>query len=355
MTGGAWFVVSDLHLDGRPCARGTDTAFPRFLETVVAASTAERRTLVLLGDTFDLQGPVRQTPAVVVERLKSLADAHAEIFRALAGCVRFGIELRVVGGNHDIEVTRPAVAAQLTMLLGLDPGHPGVQFSPWVVHEPGVLYAEHGSQHHELNRMPTLLSVVARGDACTQLPVTPLAAASRARSWCPADEAVVARVVRSVWATRREERRARTTWYRELLDHEAADLGVSSRALADLAAVTRFKVGPAVVASARRTAERLVGVHHPGSHYAARAAAIHRVLVGYESPAAAYVFGHNHRAGRVDLPGEPPAAYLNAGTWSADVRGRGPDRVDGKLFPYVRVFATSAGVGADVAFWRSSP
>jgi hypothetical protein len=353
MTVEAWFVVSDLHLDGRPSARGTDTAFPRFLETVVAASTAERRTLVLLGDTFDLQGPVRQPPLAVVERLTYLADAHAEIFRALAGCVGSGTELRVVGGNHDIEVIRPAVAAQLTTLLGLDPGHAGVRFSPWLVHEAGVLYAEHGSQHHELNRMPTLLSVAVRDDGCAELPVTPLAAASPGRPWCPVDEGVAARVVRSVRATRRQERLARTTWYRELLDREAADLGVSSRALADLAAVTRFKVGTAVVASARRTAERFVGVHHPGAHYAARAAAIHRVLAGYESPAAAYVFGHNHRAERVALPGEPAAAYLNAGTWSTDVRGRGPDRVDGKLFPYVRVFATSTGVDADVAFWRS--
>lgn len=354
MAASAWFFVSDLHLNGQPCPRATDAVLPRFLETVVAASTADRRTLVLLGDTFDLQGPVRQPAAAVAERLTSLADAHAGFFRALGRCVGSGIDLHVVGGNHDIEVVRPAAAAMFTTLLGLDPGHPGVRFSPWVVHEPGVFYAEHGSQHDELNRMPTLLSAGARDDACEELPVPPIAAASRGRPWCPTHGSAVARVVRSIWSTRRHERLAQTTWYQELLDREAADLGMSGRALADLAATSRFGVGRALVASARRVVERRVGVDRPGTNLAAPAAAIHRILTGYGSPAAAYVFGHNHRAERLDLPGAPAAAYLNTGTWSTQVRGRGPDRVDGKLFPYVRVSATPAGVDADVIFWRSS-
>ena len=250
----------------------------------------------------------------------------------LAAC-RSGVALRVVGGNHDIEVARPATAALLTALLGLDPGHPGVRFSPWVVHEPGVLYAEHGSQHHQLNRMPTLLSVAARDGVCRELPVTPLAAASRQRPWCPTHEPVAARVVRSVWATRRQERLAGTTWYQELLDREAADLGIGGQALADLAAISPLRGRTALVGSARRTAERCVGLHRPGADLAARAAAIHRILTRSESAAAAYVFGHSHRAERVDLPGEPAAAYLNAGTWSFEVRGRGPDRADGTALP----------------------
>jgi Calcineurin-like phosphoesterase len=350
----AWFVISDLHLNGRPCPRDTDAALPRFLETVVAASPADRRTLVLLGDTFDLQGPERQPAGAVAERLTSLADAHASIFRALAGCVGSGIEVHVVGGNHDIDVIRPAVAASFTTLLGLEPGHPGVRFSPWIVHEPGVLYAEHGSQHYELHRMPTLLSVGARCDICETLPVTPIAAASLGRSWCPATRAAATRVARSVWATRRQERLAQTTWYRELLDREAADLGISGRALSDLAATSRFGVGRALVGCARRVVVRRLGVDRPGAHLAARAAAVHRILTRYGSPAAAYVFGHDHRAERLDLQDPPAAAYLNTGTWSTDVRGRGPDDADRRLFPYVRVLATPAGVDADVVFWRSS-
>lgn len=354
MAASVWFFISDLHLDGEPCPRATDVVLPRFLETVVAASTADRRTLVLLGDTFELQGPVRQPAAAVAERLTSLADAHAGFFRALGRCVGSGIEVHVVGGNHDIAVVRPAAAGLFTRLLGLDPGHPGVRFSPWVVHEPGVLYAEHGSQHHELNRMPTLLSARARDDGDEELPVTPIAAASPGRPWCPADGAAAARVVRAVWSTRRHERLARTTWYQGLLDREAADLGMSSRALADLAATSRFGIARGVVAGARRFVERRIGAERPGTYLAASAAAIHQILTRHGSPAAAYVFGHSHRAERLGLPGSPAAAYLNAGTWSTQVRGRGPDRADPDLFPYVRVSATPAGVDADVIFWKSS-
>ena len=95
--------------------------------------------------------------------------------------------MHVVGGNHDIELTRPALAALFTALLGLEVGHPRVRFSPWVVHEPGVFYAEHGNQHHDLNRMPTVLSVREHGDRRREMPVPPLAAASRGYPWCPGE------------------------------------------------------------------------------------------------------------------------------------------------------------------------
>jgi hypothetical protein len=72
-------------------------------------------------------------------------------------------------------------------------------------------------------------------------------------------------------------------------------------------------------------------------------------------PAAAYVFGHNHRAERLDLPGAPAAAYLNAGTWGTEVRGPGPDQLDRQLFPFVRIAASPGGVEAELRFWRHSP
>jgi hypothetical protein len=157
MTTGEWYVVSDLHLNGEPGSRDIDAALPAFLDAVVGAGSA-RRSLVLLGDTFDLHGPVRQPGARVAERLTALAEAHAPVVEALAACVRSGVELQVVGGNHDVELTRPGTAALFTALLGLEAGHPGIRYSPWVVHEPGIFYAEHGNQHQELNRMPTVLT-----------------------------------------------------------------------------------------------------------------------------------------------------------------------------------------------------
>ncbi len=347
-----WYVVSDLHLNGDPGSRGIDAALPGFLESVGDPGTSARRTIVLLGDTFDLHGPVRQSWAEVAERIRCLADAHAGILEALAARVRAGVGLQVVGGNHDIQLTRPAAATLFTTLLGLEAGHPGVRFSPWVVHEPGVFYAEHGNQHHELNRMPTVLSVRELGDGQEELPVTPLAAASRGHPGCPGEGAAVVRVARSLRSTQRHERMARTAWYEGLLAREAAGLGMSGRALAEVAATSRFNTGRALTAAARRSLERRVGVNRPGTYLAPRAAEIHRILTRHGQPAAAYVFGHNHRAERLDLPDAPAAAYLNAGTWGADIRGTGPDQVDRELFPFVRITATPGCVRAELLFWR---
>lgn len=354
MTTTEWYVVSDLHLDGEPGTRGVDAAFPRFLDRVVGADTSVRRHLVLLGDTFDLHGPVRQPSAAVAARITALAEAHAPILEALAACVRAGIGLHVVGGNHDVELTRPAMAALFTTLLGLDVGDPGVRFSPWVVHEPGVFYAEHGNQHHELNRMPTVLSVREYDGRREELPVTPLGAAARGTPWCSAEGPAALRVMRSLGAARRQERLARSPRYDGLLAREAAGLGMSGRALAEVAAVSRFGAVSAPAAAAWRVVERRVGVQRPGTFLAPRAAAIHRILTRHGVPAAAYVFGHTHRAERLDLPDRPPAAYLNTGTWGAAVRGRGPDRADRRLFPFVRITTGPAGAGAHLLFWEHS-
>lgn len=69
-------------------------------------------------------------------------------------------------------------------------------------------------------------------------------------------------------------------------------------------------------------------------------------------PAAAYVFGHNHRAERLDLPDSPTAAHLNTGDLRHEVRGPGPDQLDRRLFSFVRLRATTDGVDADLHFWR---
>jgi hypothetical protein len=128
-------------------------------------------------------------------------------------------------------------------------------------------------------------------------------------------------------------------------------LGAAAGVLAELADVSRFGAARAVAAAARRTIERRVGAEPPGTYLAPRADAIHRILTRHGSPAPAYVFGHNHRAERLDLPGPPDAAYLNAGTWGPTVRGRGPDQVDRQLFPYVRIAGNPGRVDADVLFW----
>ena len=343
-----YYFLSDLHLDGDGTRRDIDRALPAFLEQLVAGATGHRRTLVLLGDTFDLHGPSRQTEAAVAERLRALVGAHAPVMEALAECVRAGVVLQVVSGNHDVEVARPGIASLMTRLLGLGEQHPGVHFSPWILHEPGVFYAEHGSQHHELNRMPTILSVreVAGG-----LPVTPLGACAREQPWCPTDRARVRRVARALRSELHHERLVGTDWYKELLAREAELVDLSPALLRDLAGLSAFTLSGAVFGAVERIVERRLGREPAGTYLAPRAAHVHRLLAGHGQPAAAYIFGHNHRAERLTLPGAPASAYLNAGTWGPHVRGSGPDVRDRHLFPYVRVVSGAQSVHTDLKYW----
>ena len=57
---------------------------------------------------------------------------------------------------------RPAVRGRLREHLVGDAPDPAVaarvEVLPWFLHIPGVVYAEHGSQYHDLNAFPTLLA-----------------------------------------------------------------------------------------------------------------------------------------------------------------------------------------------------
>ena len=115
--------------------------------------------MVLLGDTFDLPGDDG-----AVARLEALAVRHPGVLAALRRTLATGTHLEVVCGNHDAALARPAVQEALRRLLTPPPrSWPApragtVRVHPWMLHVPGVFHAEHGHQHHDVHRVPTLLS-----------------------------------------------------------------------------------------------------------------------------------------------------------------------------------------------------
>lgn len=344
-----WLFVSDLHLSGGSGGARARRALPQFLDEVVAAPGAERRTLVLLGDVFDLTQHPGLSDAAAGLRMAELARANREVMEGLAACLRAGVRLEVVGGNHDVEVSRPAVADALLDALGAPSRHARISFWPWLLHEPGVFYAEHGNQHHDLNRIPTILAARQLPDA-DMLPAPPL------RAW--SSHAAGPRLgryrqlVQCARGTRTHERLVGTTWYRSLVEDEAARQCLSAAALHELASLSPFRFGRSCVLAGARIAGRRLGLVRAGDLLAAQAGAVHAALCRAGSPAPTYVFGHTHRAEQRHLPGRPSATYLNTGTWSDDVRGVGPDREDDHLFPYARVRADRAGVRSESSYWR---
>ena len=346
-----WWMVSDLHLGTGGDRRGTGEAFVELLDAIADTAPEADRHLVLLGDTFDLPGDDG-----AAARLEALAVRHPGVLAALRRTLATGTHLEVVCGNHDAALARPAVRAVLLRLLTLPPRswpapQPGrVRVHPWMLHVRGVFHAEHGHQHHDVHRVPTLLSQPSSAGPME----SPLSAWTRAAGGGPLDRLNgVRRAVRDV---RRAERLAAAPTHLALVDAEAARTDLPVDAGRALARTSRFRTLPVALDVGRRVAARRLGLEHPGARLYRAAARVHAVLDEHGAAVPSLVFGHAHRADHRVIAGTS-AGYLNTGTWSDDVRGRGPDQHDDRLFPYVRIDATGGDGGvttqAALHYWSS--
>lgn len=108
---------------------------------------------------------LRRTAKSAVAVVDAVARRHVEVFRALARFLARGNRVDLVCGNHDVELTWPAVQAAFRSGVARAwsslpeagrPGAPagdelarGVDFHPWFFYEPGALWIEHGHQYDE--------------------------------------------------------------------------------------------------------------------------------------------------------------------------------------------------------------
>ena len=198
----SWFFLSDLHLDDRP-GPGTGPRSPCPGSWTLAGTDGPTH-LVLLGDTFELAS----APGDPVPRLDRIARRHPAVVLALRRCLAAGVQVHVVAGNHDLELVRAGEQARLTRLLGSVDLH----VHPWCLYEPGLFYAEHGHQHHDLTRYPRMV-------AAGEHPPTPLAA------WADGAQGPLP-VLRALSAATSEERRSRRPDHREALHEVAARAGL---------------------------------------------------------------------------------------------------------------------------------
>ena len=108
---------------------------------------------------------LRRTPKSAVAVVEAVARRHAEVFRALARFLASGNRLDIVCGNHDLELTWPAVQAAFRAGIAGSwsalpdaqrAGSPGgddlagqVEFHPWFFYDRGAIWIEHGHQYDE--------------------------------------------------------------------------------------------------------------------------------------------------------------------------------------------------------------
>jgi hypothetical protein len=219
---------------------------------------------------------------------------------------------------------------------------------PWFLHVPHVLVAEHGHQHHALHRIPELLRTAVSGTDELDLP--PLAAWHAQPSTSRLSRAGA--VARACLASERAERRVREVAYGELLQAESLRLELDGEAVRDLAQLSRFRTVSVLPRTASRMVLAAAGRSIASEEAPAAAARVARTLEAHSSGVAWYVSAHTHRALESALE-ESATRYVNTGTWSSDVRGRGPDQSDRRAFPYAVVdVAEDGAISGGLRYWR---
>ncbi len=376
-------LLSDLHMASAQGPYGDpfpdDTAIAATLDWF-ATELAERTRLVILGDLFDfVLAPPHVRPGAVGDdlaaaKLEAIAAAHTRVFTALAAFAAAGHSLEILPGNHDIELLRPALQARLRELLGGAP----LALHPWILHVPGVLYAEHGQQHHLLNHFVRLLdrSIAADDEPPPALgrSLDDLHALLATRLGRPLDDlgalwgatgrALLARqpgaaevatdAIVGLW---RLVRSSAALAYAGGGGHMTASLREASSELAlpAEALVQILRCAQPTVRSAARSVRRarLAGPPAAPSHkndasradtgpdrYMLEAArTVDRVLCDHGVGVRFYAFGHTHVVRDAAVAARDPASgppvssgprYLNPGTWSTLVRA-GRERASDRL------------------------
>jgi hypothetical protein len=315
-------IVSDLHLGGGSRAgswgRGFSDEFAddRAIGDFLGWLSGRRECrLVLLGDAFDfLRVPVTgartglfaRGDAEAVAQLDRIAAAHPAVVEALSAALAAGVQIDFVSGNHDAELIRPAVRERLCALLAGD-----VWFHPWVLYLPGLLYAEHGHHHHDINAFVRPLYPYAKRAGYLERPPAAWLGDLRRLPAGPHDlwrDAIAGVRSRPPAATRAD-------YVARQLPADAQEVGLPWAVMAelhDLVSFSSFRTG------LRLVSKRLRRGGAPG-YLPAAAAAVHDLMARNRLDVPFYAFGHTHAAMRLPLGAH--SWYLNSGTWSTATWG----------------------------------
>jgi UDP-2,3-diacylglucosamine pyrophosphatase LpxH len=127
------FVVSDVHLGGEPgpdglpgfqiCPAANQASLVSFLDALPDGSDDQDVRLVINGDLVDFlaEKPFAAFTSVeteAAEKLKSIMRRTRAVWDALAAFVSRGGSLTLLLGNHDIEMSLPAVRRVVLDTLG---------------------------------------------------------------------------------------------------------------------------------------------------------------------------------------------------------------------------------------------
>ena len=193
-----YLVISDLHMtSGRDPVSGrwspTEDFFwdEEFREFLAHHSRRGPCTLIINGDMFDfLQVLVlptedeaaaygirkddiqptyglRCSEAASIFQADKMIDGHPLFFDALSGFLARGHQIRIIKGNHDVQLFWERVQDRIVgrleaMLPNAKRGsvRQNLQFLPWFFYVPGLLFVEHGNQYEAATSFRNFLNPV---------------------------------------------------------------------------------------------------------------------------------------------------------------------------------------------------
>ena len=167
------YVVSDLHIGGayasdpaggrgfRICTRVAELT--RFVQAVAARSSpgGARTELVINGDFVDFLAeawpteprwrPFIEDDGAAAARLGDIVARDRPLFSALGDLLEAGHRLTILLGNHDVELSFPAVRRVLEQALGVRPGHDLAFIYDGEAYAVGRALIEHGNRYDGFN------------------------------------------------------------------------------------------------------------------------------------------------------------------------------------------------------------
>lgn len=385
------YVISDLHLGGAPgtgaghrgfqiCPPATQAAMAAFIDRLPKPDAATDTRLVLAGDIVDFLAEepfaaFTPEPAAALAKFRSIVGNTAPVWAALKRYVgERGGALTLMLGNHDIELSLPAVREVLLAEVSGGVGAARVEFLyDNEAFSAGSVLVEHGNRFDAWNAVPHGALRRVRSQLSRRLPVQPEFPALPGSKLVvdvmnglkrqypfidllkpedagalPVAAALGAGGVREVWKFYGQFRRSSGVDFDEgsgeprdetyiAAGGEAGHVGAEDQAMFDLAeniaeggaaeqvgfsewkAEMRHK---ALFMAMRQLADKhrqAFAVEHEDEVYLKPAQ--HAARAGWR----VVVYGHTHLAKRIPLDGG--AVYLNTGTW-ADLM-RLPDAVWG--------------------------
>jgi hypothetical protein len=305
--------------------------FLGYLQSLLLDSPQALR-LVVLGDFLDLSligraNVDQMTPssrnAVLKERVDEILSAHGDVFAALKDFIEGGGTVDIIPGNSDGALRIPRIWEHLSqsLLRGCSTPSPfaRVQLHPWIYQVPGVLYAEHGNQYHEINSFPALLEGFHEGGpqqietiGCLLEAYGPRfnreAGGSRLDAW-----RWIAQLTNQYL---RASKVRRASSYKVLIQHYAHQAHIPSSLALELDGLGSRAFWRSASRALTRSVIARSGRPIADSDRYLRDAAlrVHRAAEKHHRPALFYVFGHTHLDDIAAMDGGA-SQYVNSGTW----------------------------------------